>query len=304
MKPQQVSCAEARKIDMIDYLAILGHFPTKTNNEDYWYLSPLRIENNASFKVNRKLNKWYDHGTGKGGNLIDFGVLYHQCSVQAFLWTLAGGSGMGIFHWSCPRGNIKPVNEMSKIQIREIGEIKNFQLLSYLNTRKIPLVVAKEFCVEVKFKLYGKENTAIGFKNDLGGYELRNKFFKGSSAPKNITSLVNGAQHLFVFEGFFDFLSFQAMRPYLECGLSDLRQEILGDYLILNSLAFFEKNRPLMDTYRLIHLYLDRDNSGLRCSEKAVSWSAKYLDESKYFAQFKDINELLVARSSAGQSVD
>jgi len=31
----------------------------------YWYLSPLREEKEASFKVNRKKNVWYDHGIGK-----------------------------------------------------------------------------------------------------------------------------------------------------------------------------------------------------------------------------------------------
>jgi len=63
---------EAKQIDLVDYLAALGHRPQKIRNKDYWYHSPLRDEKTASFKVNRSLNVWYDHGIGKGGNLIDF----------------------------------------------------------------------------------------------------------------------------------------------------------------------------------------------------------------------------------------
>src|SRR5690606_20783300 len=78
-------CAEARQIDLVDYLASLGHEPKKTRNNDYWYLSPLREEKTPSFKVNRRLNVWYDHGTGKGGDLIDFGTLYFNCSTSDLL---------------------------------------------------------------------------------------------------------------------------------------------------------------------------------------------------------------------------
>jgi len=60
---KKLMSAEAKQIDMVDYLSALGHRPQKVRNSDYWYLSPL---------VNRSLNIWYDHGIGKGGNLIDF----------------------------------------------------------------------------------------------------------------------------------------------------------------------------------------------------------------------------------------
>ena len=32
-----------------------------------------------------------------------------------------------------------------------------------------------------------KKHTAIGFKNNTGGYELRSENFKGSSSPKDVT---------------------------------------------------------------------------------------------------------------------
>jgi hypothetical protein len=51
-------------------------------NQDHWYLSPLREEKTPSFKVDRRINVWYDHGTGKGGDLIDFGTLFYRCTVE------------------------------------------------------------------------------------------------------------------------------------------------------------------------------------------------------------------------------
>lgn len=43
--------------------------------------------------------------------------------------------------------------------------------------------------MEVRFSLNGKWNFAIGFPNASGGYEVRNKYFKGCIAPKDITHI-------------------------------------------------------------------------------------------------------------------
>jgi DNA primase len=75
---RKIVCDEAKKFDLFDYLSTLGHLPAKIRNQDYWYRSPLRDEKTPSFKVNRKSNLWYDHGTWQGGDLIDFGTLYHH----------------------------------------------------------------------------------------------------------------------------------------------------------------------------------------------------------------------------------
>src|SRR6185312_9899712 len=87
-KQQSLSIRDAKEMDMVDYLSRLGYKPSKIRNADYWYLSPLRNEKTPSFKVNRKLNRWYDHGLGKGGNLIDFAILYQNCTIGEFLQKL------------------------------------------------------------------------------------------------------------------------------------------------------------------------------------------------------------------------
>ena len=90
-RKQKLSIAEAKEMDMVQYLSLLGYEPSKIRNNDYWYRSPLREEKTPSFKVNRKLNRWYDHGLGKGGNIIDFGIQYYSCSVGEFKKKLDDG---------------------------------------------------------------------------------------------------------------------------------------------------------------------------------------------------------------------
>lgn len=70
--------------------------------------------------------------------------------------------------------------------------------------------VARHFCEEVDFLLYGKKYTVIGFRNEADGYELRSEHFRGSSSPKDVTFINNHTKHVSVFEGFFNFLSFFA----------------------------------------------------------------------------------------------
>ncbi len=77
-----MNCDEANQIDMTDYLSSLGYEPTKIRGNDYWYLSPFRQEKEASFKINRCKNIWYDRGLAKGGNVIDFVTEHYRYNVR------------------------------------------------------------------------------------------------------------------------------------------------------------------------------------------------------------------------------
>lgn len=63
------------------------------------------------------------------------------------------------------------------------------------------------------YRIGGKPYFALAFKNDSGGYELRNPRFKGSTS-KDITHIRQKGEPrdtCFVFEGFMDFLSFRRL---------------------------------------------------------------------------------------------
>ena len=283
------SCSEARHVDLVEHLEKLGFGPQKIRDINYWYLSPLRDEKEPSFKVNRKLNVWYDFALGKGGNIIDFGILYHNCSVKEMLEKLRSGS----FNPQQINPVPKPENEYEKKLINVLGsyEITDYRLCNYLSQRKIPDDLANKYCREVRYELYGKIYTAIGFQNNAGGYELRNPHFKGSSSPKDVTLIDHGAKKVAVIEGFFSFLSYLDLHPN--------QQQHLTNFLVLNSISFFEKSRPLMEKHESIHLYLDRDNAGIMSTQKALGWSQKYIDQSHLYKNHKDLNECLVQQQHA-----
>jgi hypothetical protein len=244
----------------------------------------LRQERTASFKVDRKLNLWYDHGLGKGGNLIDFAILYNNCTVGELLQTLNTNLS---FHPPVSMSmKQRQRNVHSSLIILQEKPLTSFALQRYLYQRRIPVEVASRFCKEVLYEFSGRKYMAIGFKNNSGGYELRNPYFKGSSAPKDSTTFENNTKKVAVFEGFFDFLSFQTICQHQEPPPIS--------FVVLNSVSLFEKARPFMEQHEAIYLYLDHDKTGQNCSRYALSLNKKYQDKSGLYQQYKDLNEWMM----------
>ena len=297
----KLTCSEARQISLVGLLAALGYQPNRIGNHDFCYLSPLRDEKTPSFKVDDHANIWYDHGTGQGGNLVDFGLLYFRCSMAELLHRLSelsAGNRLS-FHrhpvresgqYAVTSAGEKEKKENGKIVVLKHRPLSDLSLPGYIKSRSIPIEIAVRFCREVDFLLYGKQRTAIGFPNRSGGFELRNIYFKGSSSPKDISLFDNRTKELVVFEGFFNFLSFQTVNNNLKGQTSSS--------LVLNSLAFFEKSRPLMEKYRQVFLLLDRDKSGKAATQKALQWDyEKYIDRSSFYQHNNDLNEWLIYHS-------
>jgi hypothetical protein len=290
---KRITCAEAKKIDLVQYLSELGFEPVKIRGNDYWFYSPFRQENTPSFKVNRKFNVWYDHGIQKGGNLVDFGLLFHKCSIDELLSKISQRNSLS-FHQPFPTKQIvyPGADEKQKIVVLNTRPvIYSASLQDYLLSRKIPLSIANNFCHEVDFQLYYKNYTAIGFPNNAGGYELRNAHFKGSSSPKEVTQIGEDySSGIFLFEGFFDFLSYLTIQHHK--GILLPKQQ--PNFLILNSIGFIEKMKPTLEKYISAHLYLDRDSKGLSVTKELLSHSNKFQDQSHWYQNHKDLNEYLV----------
>ncbi len=287
MTPQKINCNEAKRMDIVTYLESLSIKPQKVNGNDYWYLSPLRDEKTPSFKINRKLNVWYDHGIGQGGNLVDLGILLHHCSVQEFLEKLNSQGDSFSFHQPVmPPQKLDEFAE-KKIKLMEVNPLTDPILCHYLEARNIPVEIAKNYCRQITYLNGQKQFQAIGFKNNSGGFELRSLDFKSTVSPKDFTFLNTRKWNaVAVFEGFIDFLSLIAS------GKQMLPE--LTNFLILNSLSFFEKARPVMEQHERIYLLLDNDAAGKNCTKRALGLSHKYNDLSNKYQQHKDINEWLM----------
>ena len=96
----------------------------------------------------------------------------------------------------------------------------------------------------------------------------------------------NKQNNIAVFEGFFDFLTYQTIHQN--------QTKPLTDFLILNSLSFFERSLLLMEKHEQIHLYLDHDEAGKKCLDIALKRSSKYKDESSLYEGYKDLNDWIM----------
>ena len=162
-----MNCAEAKEIDIVEHLFSLGFQPKKIKGNDYWFLSPFRDEKEASFKVNKKFNVWYDHGLGKGGNLIDFGILFYKVSVTELLEKL--GRNNFSFHQHIENISQKEnAGEKEKISIINVRTgIISLPLTRYLRTRKIPFQIADAFAKKLTLDYMIKHTLQSGLKIGL-----------------------------------------------------------------------------------------------------------------------------------------
>jgi len=294
MTQQKINCNEAKRMDIVTYLEGLSIKPQKVNGNDYWYLSPLRDEKTPSFKINRKLNVWYDHGIGKGGKLVDLGILMHHCTVQEFLEKLNTREQFSSFHQQAmPQQKPEEVVE-KKIKLIAADPLTDPILCHYLGTRNIPAEIARNYCLQITYLNGQKQLYAIGFKNNSGGFELRSPHFKSTVSPKDFTFLnTQKWDAVAVFEGFTDFLSLVALDKQILPELTN--------FLVLNSLSFFEKARPVMEQHERVYLLLDNDAAGKNCVKRALGLSHKYNDLSNRYQQDKDINEWLMKEKKSEQ---
>jgi hypothetical protein len=85
--------------------------------------------------------------------LVDFGILFHQCSAKDFLRKMKRD-----FSFQQPVNQIKNEDaESKKIKIVGEKEITCSGLVRYLHKRRIPLGIATKFCKETDYELYGKK---------------------------------------------------------------------------------------------------------------------------------------------------
>ena len=274
---------DVKQIKLADYLQSLGYTPVKQQGRNLWYKSPLREETDASFKVNTELEKWYDFGIGKGGNIIALAAeLYHTEDVTCLLKRIEERTPY-IRPASFSFG--KQQSDNRTYRVLRVGELSSPALIAYLQERGIDIELAKRECKELRFENADKPYFAIGFPNVAGGYEIRSRFFKGCVPPKDV-SLVKAegspADVCSVFEGFMDFLSAATF------GLEK------GECLVLNSVANVEKAMRYLDGCGCIDCYLDHDAAGRRTLKTLKGhYGERVYDRSALYDGCKDLNEYL-----------
>ena len=286
---------EAKNIRIADYLQSLGYTPVKQQGNSLWYKSPLREENDASFKVNTELNKWYDFGLGKGGNIIALAAeLYHTENVACLLKRIEERTPYirpASFSFSAKQSDNRTYRGL------RVGELSSPALITYLQERGINIELAKRECREIRFMNADKPYFAIGVPNMAGGYEVRNRYFKGCVSPKDITHIRQQGEPrnvCYLFEGFMDYLSFLTIRVKNNPQYPRLTTQ---DYIILNSVSNLTKAESILATYTRIGCYLDNDTEGRNaCETLKTKFGERLLDKSLYYREYKDLNDYLCGK--------
>ena len=163
-----MTIAEAKQLRIVDYLASLGYHPQSVISKQYWYLSPLRDERTPSFKVNDRLNEWYDFGAATGGDLVELGkYLYRTNSVSEVLACIGRHENAApIQRVRIPGTTPRPVEADMKDVL--VVPLQHHALLSYLHSRGIDGDIGRMFCREVHYELRKRRYFALAFGNAAG----------------------------------------------------------------------------------------------------------------------------------------
>lgn len=277
-----MNTVQAKKIRIINYLQEINVFPVRFSKNKAFYLSPFRNEKDASFKVDTNLNLWYDYGLGKGGNIIDLCMQINKTDVKGALQILTKCTNTNDFSFFSSKKAIRTPT----IKIKHTQSIRNKALIQYLQSRNIHLNTAKLYLKEIYYKIENKQYFALAFENNKGGFELRNKYFKGATSPKYYTT-IKGAEnnHLNIFEGVYDFLS--ALTFFKT-------NKTKNSTIILNSTANMNKILTELDKYETVFLFLDNDKNGNETAKKISENHTKVINRAKMlYPEHKDFNDFI-----------
>jgi hypothetical protein len=270
---------QANNICIKQFLKGLNILPVKEKDRYGMYRSPFRHDTEPSFKVDYRQNLWYDFDSGEGGTMIDLVMKINQCKFAAAMQKLENQNFPGSFFF-----HGKNTSAEKNISIQAILPLTNGALLEYLAERKISIDAAQKQCSEIRYIVDDKSYFAIGFANDAGGYELRNKYFKGCISPKGVTTISMNADACIVFEGFIDYLSYLTLKHL---------QSPQTDIVVLNSIILLDKAMDFLKLHKTIHLCMDNDKAGKQMAAKIRNVYGNVTDQSDFYKNYKDLNDYL-----------
>ena len=275
---------KAKQITLELVLQKMSYTPSKTIGFDVWYSSPLHEEKTPSFKINTKINRWYDHGLQKGGNIIDFIAIKFNYTIPEVLKFLENYSNESIFSFQKQKNTASNSSETeTKVNMIKVVEIQHYALNEYLENRKIYHYENEPNLKEVHYEVNAKKYFGIGFQNRSNGFEIRSKYAKICIGKKDISLVVKGYKNkLRIFEGFFDYLSF----------LNKFKSD--SDFLILNSIALINRCDEILSNYDEIELYFDNDAAGDLYTKSTQEKFKNAKDCRAFYKDFKDLNEWLI----------
>ncbi|WP_247236091.1 toprim domain-containing protein [Telluribacter sp. SYSU D00476] len=278
---------KVKTIPIVSYLKSVGVEPYRESGSELLYFSPLRNESTPSLFVNTAKNCFTDFGGSeemKGDNIRLVQLHSNSSFIKAVETLLAlEQAEPSSFSFSGLKAQEKAKEGLT---IVSVCTLQNPALVQYVKQRGISLELASTYLKEVIYTTKSKRYFAVGFQNDLGGFELRSKYFKGGTSPKWYSTVPGEKEnHLNLFEGFFDFLA---------CcqHLGVLR--LASPTIVLNSLSLMSKALPTLSHYESINTFLDNDTPGIKAIARLRQHGVQVNDYSYLYTSYKDYSDFLI----------
>jgi len=303
---------------MPELLSCFGHEPIRTakNGMELWYNSPFRYEKEPSFHTSYLGGKWIWNDFGRGdvqgnGTVIGFLQLHEAVGISEALQILKS-----LFPY---RGASVTFEAISKLPLFKDVVIEKTSQTPQAETLVIESVkeqvwdkaligyLAGERCINYQLALpylvyieytnaqTGKSYRTLGFPNESGDYECRDKYFKGilkapdaqaRNTAKDI-SFIPGTvgKEVAVFEGFMDFLTVLTIKNV---------HVLPVDVVVLNMVNM---RRRAMDfirsqNYQSIYTFFDNDSAGEKTTQMFVEeLGDKVRPQNHLYKGCKDYNQ-------------
>ena len=291
---------QAKQIRIDDYLAHLGYSPKQADAKSLMYLSMLAPngERTASFQVSADGHAFHDWSTGASGSIVDLAMyIIGSHDVSAALAHIESTVGRISSSIAANETSFSLYQHKKSLAVVSVQGLNSPALLAYAKGRGIPADIACAYCSEVRYRIAssGKEFYSLGWPNDSGGWELRNRFSKVAAAPKDVSTVTDLCDCTFlVFEGFFDFLSAVALRWFRPMEMNAV---------VLNSTALFDRAIPLLEQANRVICLLDNDDSGRRCTARILKACPLAEDHSHLYVGYNDLNDYLMNNTQINKAV-
>lgn len=251
-------------------LQALGHEPVARQGEELLYAPVFgaQTRNRFAFRVNSRLNTWYDSALGKGGKLIDFARSYwpelsdedlaHRLGeIQCRSWRKIGRKdrprrkrrAIKLPHYRIerigPLGFDQPITDF--LIRRGLWDDADLNLREVYYYRTDPRGNRKNFC-------------AAGWPTENGGWEVRAPNYTGCIGPRGMTFFSLSQLTLAIFPRYGDYL--RARRDTCLLTVS---------VLVLNHADFLSASITRARQFERVLCYIDEKRDGDPALAKACT---------------------------------
>jgi hypothetical protein len=291
METKMNPAAIRERVSITALLARLGHQPAHKSGTESVYRSVLSQDGKKrSLCVNDTLGVWYDKGTGKGGNVIDFGLaLWPGMDTQKVCGKLSE-----VMQQVAPAAsaNVKQSGKRRRktlklpyFQIDKICELGQTPAIQQFLERRGIWEEAQGILREVHYHKVDNHQdpvsyAAAGHCNESGGWQVRNKYFKGCLGTKGLTMLLRDNRRLVIFKDIFDYLSWKHDHP----GSTDTA-------LMVNKYTLLPAAIKVAMRYPTLTVYFDHSPEGHQSLRQFITELPYATDGTSAFSGYHDYNE-------------